>query len=400
MKKTKTVYYWEGMNQQGLKLKGTIEASSVAFVKKELGTQAIRIKKIKRKTNFILNRKIKQVTISFFIRQLATMLKAGIPLIQSFDFVAKSQTNFQMKWLIEKLKNEVEQGQTLSEAFKKQPKFFNQLFCNLIATGEKSGKLDLMLDSLAAYRERIEAIKMKLKKVLAYPFIVLLITVFVTIALLLFVVPQFEDLFNSFGAELPSLTRTIIFISKHLKSYWLISLIVFSSFIYGFIIIRQRLPKLEYFCDQTILKLPILGPLFTKAIIARFARTLGLSFSAGLPIADSMSAVARVVDNQVYARAAKQIELSLFKGQQMNLAMRNTDLFPTMVVQMITIGEESGTLELMLQKIADFYEDELNANLDLAINLLEPIIMAILGLIIGTLVLAMYLPIFKLGSVI
>lgn len=400
MKKTKTVYYWEGMNQQGLKLKGTIEASSVAFVKKELGTQAIRIKKIKRKTNFILNRKIKQVTISFFIRQLATMLKAGIPLIQSFDFVAKSQTNFQMKRLIEKLKNEVEQGQTLSEAFKKQPKFFNQLFCNLIATGEKSGKLDLMLDSLAAYRERIEAIKMKLKKVLAYPFIVLLITVFVTFALLLFVVPQFEDLFNSFGAELPSLTRTIIFISKHLKSYWLISLIGFSSFIYGFIIIRQRLPKLEYFCDQTILKLPILGPLFTKAIIARFARTLGLSFSAGLPIADSMSAVARVVDNQVYARAAKQIELSLFKGQQMNLAIRNTDLFPTMVVQMITIGEESGTLELMLQKIADFYEDELNANLDLAINLLEPIIMAILGLIIGTLVLAMYLPIFKLGSVI
>lgn len=400
MKKTKTVYYWEGMNQQGLKLKGTIEASSVAFVKKELGTQAIRIKKIKRKTNFILNRKIKQVTISFFIRQLATMLKAGIPLIQSFDFVAKSQTNFQMKRLIEKLKNEVEQGQTLSEAFKKQPKFFNQLFCNLIATGEKSGKLDLMLDSLAAYRERIEAIKMKLKKVLAYPFIVLLITVFVTIALLLFVVPQFEDLFNSFGAELPSLTRTIIFISKHLKSYWLISLIGFSSFIYGFIIIRQRLPKLEYFCDQAILKLPILGPLFTKAIIARFARTLGLSFSAGLPIADSMSAVARVVDNQVYARAAKQIELSLFKGQQMNLAIRNTDLFPTMVVQMITIGEESGTLELMLQKIADFYEDELNANLDLAINLLEPIIMAILGLIIGTLVLAMYLPIFKLGSVI
>jgi type IV pilus assembly protein PilC len=399
MKKSTYHFRWQGFNHQGIKQKGIIEAASIALVKQELGNQAIRVNKISKKNDFFRSR-IKQSHITLFSRQLATMLKAGIPLIQAFDFVANSQTNHLMKSLIVNIKTEVEQGHTFSEALQKHPKFFNDLFCNLIAVGEKSGKLDLMLDKVANYKEKIESIKKRLQKALAYPFFVLLIASFVTLALLIFVVPQFESLFTGFGAELPALTRTVIYVSTLLKNYWPVILGILSALIGGFIKARQHLPWLNYASDKIILRLPILGSLFSKTIIARFAGTLAISFAAGLPLVEALGAVAGVTGNKVYAKATEQIKMELFTGQQLQIAIKNTLLFPTMVVQMVAIGEESGTLEFMLQKIADFYEEEVNASLDISINLLEPIIMAILGLIIGSLVIAMYLPIFKLGSVV
>ncbi|MBA3537824.1 MAG: type II secretion system F family protein [Tatlockia sp.] len=400
MKKSKHRYHWQGVDHQGVRQKGVIEAFSVALVKQELGNLPIRVKKIRKKNDFIFNSRIKQAHITLFSRQLATMLKAGIPLIQAFDFVANCQTNHLIKSLIVEIKADVEQGLTFSETLHRHPKFFNELFCNLIAVGEKSGKLDMMLDKVADYKEKIESIKKKLQKALAYPFLVLLISSFVTVAILIFVVPQFESLFTGFGAELPALTQVIINVSILLKNYWLEILVILSALIGGFIKARQRLSWLNYASDKIILRLPIIGPLFSKTIIARFARTLAIGFEAGLPLVEALGAVAGVTGNKVFTQATERIKIELFNGQPLQLAMQNTQLFPTMAVQLVAIGEESGTLELMLQKIADFYEEEVNTRLDISINLLEPIIMAILGLIIGTLVIAMYLPIFKLGSVV
>ncbi|MBA2652378.1 MAG: type II secretion system F family protein [Tatlockia sp.] len=399
--KTNTHYYcWQGINHQGIKLKGVIEATSVALVKKELGNRAIVVKKIRRKQNSLFLVKITAANITLFFRQLATMIKAGIPLIQSFDFVANSQTNFLLKYLIEEIKSDVEHGLSFSEALEKRPQFFNGLVCNLIAAGEKSGKLDLMLTKVSDYKENIEYLKRKLKKALAYPLLVLIIACFVTLALLIFVVPQFELLFRSFDAELPALTRVIIYLSTLFKTFWPIILFVILASIFAFKFARKRLSWLSYASDKMMLKIPILGSLLLKAIIARFARTLALSFAAGLSLSEALGAVAGVTGNQVYAEATEQIKLALFTGEQIHTAMKNTELFPNMVIQMVAIGEESGTLELMLNKIAECYEEEVKTSLDLSINLLEPIIMSLLGLIIGSLVIAMYLPIFKLGSVV
>ncbi len=400
MKKTKQSYYWQGINERGVKSKGIIEAASTALAKKELGNQSIQVQTLKRKIHLRFPTKITQTHITLFSRQLATMHKAGISLIQALDFVAKSQTNNSMKSLISNLKKEVAQGNNLSEAMQNYPDYFNELFCNLVAVGEKSGKLDLMLDRVARYKEKAESLKSKLRKALAYPILVLLIAFFVTFALLIYVVPQFESLFSGFGAELPALTRFVIFISSVLKNNWLTYLSLMTTFIVIFLKARQHLLGLKTFSDGIILRIPLLGSLFSKAIITRFSRTLALSFAAGLPLVDGLAAVSGVVSNKRYEKATEQIRADLFNGQQLQIAMKNTNLFPNMAVQMVAIGEESGTLELMLEKIADFYEEEVNSSLDISLNLLEPIIMSILGLIIGSLVIAMYLPIFKLGSVV
>lgn len=393
-------YCWQGINHQGKKLQGVIDAASLASAKTELSKQAIIVKKITKKRHLFFIPKIREHNITLFCQQLSTMLKAGIPLIQALDFAANNQSNYFMNYLILDIKKEVEQGLFFSEALQKQPKFFNELACSLVAVGEKSGALDLMLEKLASYKEKISTMKRKLQKVLTYPLIVLFIACCVTMALLIVVVPQFQSLFKSFGAELPLLTRIMIHLSSFLGGYWPIIFASFSALVLGLRLAKRRLLWLNFASDKIVLKLPILGSLFSKTIIARFVRTLAISFAAGLPLVEALGTVAGVTGNRIYAQATEQIRSDLFAGQAMHQAMENTKLFPSMTLQWVAIGEESGSLESMLNKIADFYEAEINNSLALLMNLLEPLIMAILGLVIGGLVIAMYLPIFRLGSMV
>ncbi|MBA2656521.1 MAG: type II secretion system F family protein [Tatlockia sp.] len=400
MKPTNQSYHWQGINKQGINLQGVIEAASMTLAKKELNSQAILVRTIKRNSYALFGTKITASLISLFFRQLATMLNAGIPIIQSFNFVAQSQDNLRMKRLIEIIKIELEQGLALSEALERRPHYFNALVCNLIATGEKSGKLDLMLAKVASYKEKMESVKRKLKKALTYPLLVLVIASFVTIALLVYVVPQFETIFKSFNAELPALTQIFIYLSHLIKNYCLELFIPVFLCLIGFKLTLKHSTTINYLNDRLILKIPLWGSLISKVIIARFAQTLAISFSSGIPLLESLNAVAGVTGNRVYVLATEQIQNALLAGDPLHSAMKNTGLFPNLVVQMIAIGEESGTLEVMLNKVAELYEEEFNLGLDISINLLEPIIMSLLGLIIGSLVIAMYLPIFKLGSVI
>jgi type IV pilus assembly protein PilC len=399
MDKNKNLYYWKGIKRTGEKIHGITETSSLAMVKTELSKQGIISKKIwkKRKTPFA--KKITPANISFFSRQLALMIKAGIPLIETFNILANSQTNLLMKHLILEIKKAVETGLTFSEALKKHPLLFSELICNLVAAGEKSGKLEMMLDKVASYKEKSATIKKKIKKALVYPLAILLIACLVTLGLLGFVVPQFASLFASFGAELPALTRMIINLSNLVKTYWLIIFFFFCGLAYGYVVSRKYCRWFREAIDKILLKLPILGSVVVKTIIARFAQTLAITFAAGLPLVDALKAVAGVTGNSIYAKATAKIIENVSSGQQLHFAMNKTQLFPNMVIQMIAIGEESGTLEFMLIKVADFYEEEINNAVDTLNNLLEPIIMALLGVLVGCLVIAMYLPIFKLGSV-
>ncbi|CDZ78329.1 General secretion pathway protein F [Legionella massiliensis] len=393
-------YYWQGINHKGNTFVGIREASSITSLKTELGKQGILVRKIKRANYFSAMPKLSQSAITIFCRQLATMLKAGIPLTQSFDIVANSPTSLCMRSLIEELKKEVESGRPFYEALQQRPYYFNELVCNLIACGEKSGKLEHMLDKVASYKEKIASLQQKLQKALSYPLIVVFIALSITIALLEFVVPQFQALFTSFGAELPALTQLMINLTSLLERYWLAMLMTIALLIWGLILARRYAPWFTLASDQFILKLPLIGAIISKTIIARFTQTLALCFNAGLPIVEALDAVNGISRNQVYVRAIHSIKEEVLTGQQLHLAMAKTTAFPSMAIQMIKIGEESGTLELMLIKVADFYEEGVNSSIDILMNLLEPIIMVILGLIIGGLVIAMYLPVFKLGSVV
>ncbi|MCP0913282.1 type II secretion system F family protein [Legionella sp. 27cVA30] len=400
---TLTRYRWEGVNQSGEKLQGVIEARSMTIAKVELRKQGVIPRKIvkKRKPLFSRkNRKIKQADIAVFSRQLATMIGAGIPLIQAFDIVAKGQSNQRMQDLIETIKKDVESGSTLAESLRKHPAYFNELFCNLVDAGEKSGSLDLMLEKIAAYKEKIETIKRKIKKALTYPIAVMVIAFLVTAGLLIFVVPQFESLFKGFGADLPALTRGVISLSEFFQAYWYIIFGMLGLAIYAFIYARNHSENFAHTIDRYLLKIPIIGPIIEKAAIARFSRTLSITFAAGLPLVEALKSVAGATGNYLYANATDRIREEVSSGQQMQVAMENTKLFPNMVVQMIAIGEESGALEQMLTKVADFYEEEVDNAVDSLSSLLEPMIMAILGVLVGGLVVAMYLPIFKLGSVV
>lgn len=398
-----TQYIWEGKNQSSEKVNGVIDARSIAIAKLELRKQGIIVKKIIRKRKPLFNRaskKIKQADITIFSRQLATMIQAGIPLVQSFDIVAKGQSNPRMKDLIEEIKKDVESGLMLAEALGKHPKLFNELFCNLVDAGEKSGALDIMLDKVATYKEKIETIKKKIKKALTYPLAVVAIAFLITAGLLIFVVPQFESLFEGFGADLPALTRGVINLSELFQSYWYLIFSALAGFVYGFIYARQHSLSFAHTVDRYLLKMPVVGIILEKAAIARFARTLSITFAAGLPLVEALKSVAGATGNIIYAEATDKIREEVSSGQQMQFAMENTHLFPNMVIQMVAIGEESGALEQMLSKVADFYEEEVDNAVDALSSLLEPIIMAILGVLVGGLVVAMYLPIFQLGAVV
>ncbi|MCW8472020.1 type II secretion system F family protein [Fluoribacter gormanii] len=400
---TALTFHYTGVNKAAQKINGDIEARSLALAKMELRRQGIVVNKIAKKRAPLFglkSKKIKSADITVFSRQLATMIESGIPLVQSFDIVAKGQSNKRFKELIETIKRDVETGLTLSESLKKFPAHFNDLFCNLVEAGEKSGSLDIMLDKVATYKEKIETIKKKIKKALTYPLAVLVVAFLVTAGLLIFVVPQFEALFKGFGADLPAMTQAVVSMSKFFQSYWYLIFGVVGGGIYAFMYAEKHSPKFAQNVDKTLLKIPVIGPIIEKAAIARFARTLSITFAAGLPLVEALKSVAGATGNIIFAKATDNIREEVSTGQQMNKAMENTQLFPNMVIQMVAIGEESGALEKMLSKVADFYEEDVDNAVDSLSSLLEPIIMCVLGVLVGGLVVAMYLPIFKLGSAI
>lgn len=402
-KNAPNTYVWSGVNKRGEKVTGNMEARSIAIVKADLRKQGIIAKKVGKKREPLFSKKSRKITsqdIAVFTRQMSTMMESGIPLVQSFDIVAKGQDNEKLTKLIQSVKTSVESGLTLAESLKKHPEYFNDLYCNLVDAGEQSGALETMLDNLASYKEKVESIKKKIKKALFYPIAVLIIAFLVSAALLIFVVPQFEDLFKGFGADLPALTRAVIDMSEFFQAYWYIIFSALAGSIWAFVYFKTHSQKFAYTLDKISLKLPIIGNILQKAAIARFARTLSITFAAGMPLVDALKSVSGATGNILYSNATKKIRDEVSTGQQMQVAMKGTDLFPNMVIQMVAIGEESGALEKMLLKVADFYEEEVDTAVDSLSSLLEPLIMAVLGVMVGGLVVAMYMPIFKLGAVV
>ena len=397
------LFAWEGLNKRGEKIKGETAATSMPIVKAELRRQGITPKKVRKKTKPLFAKRAKKISsgdITIFSRQMATMLASGIPLVQSFEIVSRGCDNPAMQELIISLKTDVESGTTFSEALQKHPKYFNELFSSLIDAGEQSGSLDTMLDNVATYKEKTESLKGKIKKALLYPTAVLIVAFIVTAALLIFVVPQFESLFKGFGADLPAMTMMVVKMSEFFQAYWWLMFGSIGAAIYAFITAVQRSPHFAHSVDRMMLQMPIIGNIIEKAAIARFARTLAITFAAGLPLIDALKSVSGATGNILFAKATMRIREEVSSGQQMQIAMRDTKLFPNMVIQMVAIGEESGALENMLSKVADFYEEEVDNAVDGLSSLIEPIIMSILGILVGGLVIAMYLPIFKIGSVV
>jgi len=394
-------FVWTGTDDRGEKLKGELNAASIVTLKVLLRKQGIIPLRVRKKPRAIFrSTKIRSKDITYFTRQMATMLSSGIPLSQAFDIVGKGHSNPKMQKLIGQLKADVEEGHTFVESLKKHPKYFNDLYCSLVAAGEQAGALDITLDRLATHKEKTESLKAKIRKAMFYPAAVICVAIIVTAALMIFVVPQFQSLFQGFGADLPVFTRMVIGVSEFVQSYWWLIFAGVIMMVSGFIFMRKRSKKFAFLVDRIILKLPIFGVIIQKAAIARFSRTLATAFAAGVPLTDALQSVAKSTGSLVYNQATVQINRHITKGQQLQLAVRSTGLFPEMVVQMITIGEESGALEKMLSKVADFFEEEVDNAVDSLSTLIEPIIMSILGVLVGGLVIAMYLPIFKLGAVI
>jgi type IV pilus assembly protein PilC len=396
-------FHYVGINKNGQKTKGLIEAKNLTLARVHLRKQGILINKVTQKSRFIfykINKKITASDITLFSRQLATLVESDISLIQSLTILSKGELNQNLKHLIEDIKKRIETGSTFAEALKKYPTYFNELFCNLIAAGEHSGSLDIMLNKISNYKEKSESIKKKIKKALTYPIAVILVAFLVTISLLLFVIPQFESLFRDFGAELPVLTKALIQLSRLCQSYGylIFGLLGLSLYLVHYLI--KRIPSFKNHFDRILLILPFIGPLIKKAAIARFSRTLAITFTSGLSLVEALQSVAGTTGNSVFAKATESIKNEISTGQQINKALQNTHLFPNMVIQMVAIGEDSGNLEKMLSKIADFYEEEVDNLVNSFNRLLEPVIISFLGILVGGLIIALYLPIFKLGSVI
>ena len=395
-------FLWEGTDRKGNKIKGKSMAASEEAVRADLRRQGVVPSRIRKqgKKLFSASSKITTADIAIFSRQLATMLTAGIPLVQAFEIVGNGHENPGMQKLILAVKADVEGGSSLAEALAKHPLYFDDLFVNLVESGEQAGALETLLDKIATYKEKTEAIKKKIKKALTYPAAVLVVAFVVTLILLIFVIPAFEDLFKGFGADLPAFTRMVIDLSEFVRDRgWLLA-IAFGGAIGTFLYFKKRSRALRQFIDRSALKTPIIGPILQKAAIARYARTLSTMFAAGVPLVEALESVAGATGNIVYEEAVLQMKDEVATGQRLQQSMENTDLFPNMVIQMIAVGEESGSLDEMSAKVADFYEEDVDNAVDNLSSLLEPMIMAILGVLVGGLVIAMYLPIFKMGSVI
>jgi len=397
-----TPFLWEGTDRNGKKIKGKSLANDEATVRADLRRQGVvptRIRK-QRKGLFAGGGTITTADIAIFSRQLATMLAAGIPLVQAFEIVGNGHENAAMQKLILSVKADVEGGSALAEALAKQPLYFDDLFVCLVEAGEQAGALESLLDKIATYKEKTEAIKKKIKKALTYPAAVLVVAFVVTTILLIFVIPSFEDLFKGFGADLPTFTRMVIDLSAFVRSEGLILATMLGGAVAAFLYFKKRSRTFRHFLDRMMLKLPIIGPIMQKAAISRYARTLSTMFAAGVPLVEAMESVAGATGNIVFEHAVLRIRDEVATGQRLQQAMENTDLFPNMVIQMIAVGEESGSLDEMSAKVADFFEEDVDNAVDNLSSLLEPLIMAILGVLVGGLVVAMYLPIFKLGAVV
>jgi type IV pilus assembly protein PilC len=395
-------FVWEGTDKSGKKIKGKSLASDEAAVRADLRRKQIvptRIRK-QRQGMFAGGGTVTTADIAIFSRQLATMLAAGIPLVQAFEIVGAGHENAAMQKLILTIKAEVEGGSALAEALAKQPLYFDDLFVNLVEAGEQAGALESLLDKIATYKEKTEAIKKKIKKALTYPAAVLVVALVVTSILLIFVIPSFEDLFKGFGADLPTFTRMVIDLSAFVRTKGILILIGIIAGVAAFLYFKKRSRPFRHFLDRMMLKAPIIGPILQKASIARYARTLSTMFAAGVPLVEALESVAGATGNIVYEVGVMEMRDEVATGQRLQVAMENTELFPNMVNQMIAVGEESGSLDEMSAKVADFYEDDVDNAVDNLSSLLEPLIMGILGILVGGLVVAMYLPIFKMGAVV
>jgi type IV pilus assembly protein PilC len=401
-KQTKVIeFVWEGINQKRVVAGGDIDAPTLAQARALLRQRGVRVTKIRRKPKplFSGGKTVKPVDISFASRQMATMIGAGIPIAQTLKAIGKGHENGAMEKLMLDLGKEVESGTALSVGLSKHPVHFNRLFVSLVEAGEESGKLDTMLDRVATYNEKLEAIKSKVKSAMMYPIIVLFVSMLVTLLLLLFVIPQFEALFQGFGADLPTLTRIIVDMSEWMQQYWYLFVGGMLAAGVGFMFAYRRSEKMQFAMDRSILKLPVFGAILKKSALARFSRTLSIIFGAGVPLVDGMNTVGAATGNRVYQKAAGEVKHDISTGRSLESSMATTKVFPNMMLQMVSSGEESGELEMMLDKVADFYEREVDDAVEALASLIEPIMIVILGVIIGTIVLAMYLPIFKLASV-
>ena len=396
-----TPFTWEGTDSSGKRVKGKTLAKDDTQVRAELRRQGIVPVRIKKQSQLFQSKgKVTPADIAIFSRQLATMLTAGIPLVQAFEIVGNGHENPAMQKLILAIKADVEGGTALAEALGRHPLHFDDLFVNLVEAGEAAGALETLLDKIATYKEKTEALKKKIKKALFYPAAVMVVAAVVTTILLLFVIPEFESLFQGFGADLPAFTRMVIDLSKFMQeSGWLVAIVVFGG-IGGYIYAKKRSRRIREIQDKISLKLPVIGPILEKAAIARFARTLATMFAAGVPLVEALESVSGATGNIVFQDAVLEMRDEVATGQRLQRAMENTELFPNMVIQMIAVGEESGSLDEMSSKVADFYEEDVDNAVDSMSSLLEPLIMAILGVLVGGLVIAMYLPIFKMGAVI
>ncbi len=393
-------YNWEGKDKKGKVVKGEMRANGESFVKATLRRQGINVTKVKKQSGFAKKGKITDKDITLFTRQLATMMKSGVPLLQAFDIVGKGHNNPAVAKLLGDIKADVETGSSLSGAFRKYPLYFDNLYCNLVGAGEQAGILDTLLDRLASYKEKILAIKSKVKSALIYPTSIVVVAFIITAVIMIFVVPAFKELFSSFGADLPAPTLIVMGISDFFVSYWWAIFSAIGGGIWFFMYTWKRSEKMQHTMDRLILKLPIFGDVFRKSTLARFASTLSTMFAAGVPLVEALDSVAGASGNKVYHDATKKVQSEIATGTGLTVAMQNTEVFPNMMLQMTAIGEESGALDSMLNKVADFYQGEVDDAVDGLSSLMEPVIMVVLGVLIGGLVVALYLPIFKLGQVV
>ena len=398
-----TVFVWSGTDRNGRKSKGEVLATSAAIARVQLRKQGVVAKSVKKKSKPLFTfgaKKIKPADIAIFTRQLATMMKAGVPLVQAFDIVAEGTDHEKMRELIMAVRTDVSSGTGLAGALEKHPAHFDELFCSLVASGENSGTLEVMLDRVATYKEKTEALKAKIKKALTYPIAVIVVAIVVTGILLVKVVPQFAETFQSFGSDLPGFTLFVLRISEWVQSWWFIMLLGFFAAGYVFSQAKRRSKRFADGIDAVALKLPIIGSVVHDAVIARFSRTLSTTFAAGVPLVDALESTAGAAGNAIYAQGIRHIRDDVTSGTALAISIRTTGLFPTMLLQMTAIGEESGSLDDMLGKVADHYEAAVDNAVDSLSSLMEPMIMSILGVLVGGLMIALYLPIFMLGSII
>ena len=397
------LFLWTGTDKRGVKIKGQSRGSNPTLIKADLRKQGIKPISVRKKSNLFkatAKKKIIPKDIAIFFRQLSTMMGAGVPLVQAFEIIGRGHENAGMRELILGIKAEVESGTSLSETLAKFPLHFDELVISLVGAGEQAGVLETLLDKIATYKEKTEYLKAKIKKAMFYPTAVVIVAVIVTAILLIFVVPQFEALFSNFGADLPAFTRVVVNLSEFMQAYWWLMFGIIGATVFAFIQGKKRSVKFGRFLDRTVLRLPIIGPIMHKAAIARYTRTLSTMFAAGVPLVEALQSVAGATGNIVYSDAVLMVKDSVATGQTLTFSMSQTGLFPNMVEQMVAIGEESGALDSMLSKVADFYEQEVDDAVDALTSLLEPLIMSVLGVLIGGLVVAMYLPIFKMGAAI